>query len=683
MTKGSQEHKERSSGGPARPAGVPARSTSNEADPGGLRALQRSAGNRAVTIMVQRQTTHAKAPEAVRAIPSYAGIDDAERLLLMNVLLERWYVTDADENALARIWGALDEEGLVRFVAAHPGKWEECSKRGANLLEIKPYRDIQTHFRNDISAVARHHLKTNEDLVDKELKLLGTEAAVTTDQAGRVAEMQAVAAALANLQRAQEAAKEARVGWRIGDGGDVDPDWTGRKVKYSVPFQPGVPPPLTEEPRDVPNGDLFAYKQVPYDQVLAGYDAAAHAITDLVRVNPSLYGLIRDGKSANTEGFVTEKDPAAARERLTKPLRQVLTDINTTRSNLGGPLDPLDLQPLLQQLYDGRAPVGGALWTGGFRRQVATSTAVGHNIERALTRAALQKVQQLAFLFAPFTEGASLLILLGVGTAAAGATAYGSNREAQVIGAAEGSSVKPGTELVTPGSAAHARMTAEADLVAFALASLALGTSAFAAWRAGANARRAAVDERIRLHHGTDAAGAEALVGPQGARIDVTFKPGTHQDLGRGFYATLDHPTAAGYAVKRAAQRGGAAAGRVVTFEVRRSDLGVVVDVRKGGNFRAQWETYLNERPPFPGGYTPAGMETNRSFMIAAPESRGVVFDRFLQRHGVAGADTVIAPLGESPFTGIVGQGVTDQVCIRTQTLADKLNKSVVVPAAP
>lgn len=668
------ERKERSARGRSDTTGTPA---PQAAAPTGLRALQRSAGNRAVTTMLQRQTSHAKSPEEVRSIRSYVGIDDGERLRLMNVLLDRWYVTDADENALERIWGALDEDGLVRFVAAHPGKWEECQRRGANLLEIKPYKDIKARFSADLTALANKHLETNEKLVNKELELLGTQAP-TNDQAGRVAGLQGAAAALANLQRAQEAAKEARVGWRLGDGGDVDPDWTGRQVKYSVSFRPGEPPPLREEPVGVPNGDLFAYKQVPYEMVQAGYDAANVAIKDLVRVNPALYGLVRGGTSAGTEAFVTDPNATSARDRLTRPLRQVLTDIGTTRANLGNKLDPLDLEPLVQQLYEGRAPVGGTMWTTGFRRQVATSAVVGHNIERALTRAALQKVQQLAFLFAPFTEGASLLLLLGVGTAAAGAAAYQSNREAQVIGAAEGSSVQPGTELVTPGSAAHARMNAEADLVAFGLAALALGSAAFAAWRAGANARRAAVDERIRLYHGTDVAGAEALVGPEGARIDVTFKPGTHQDLGRGFYATLDHPTAVGYAVRRAAQRGAATAGRVVTFEVQRSDLGVVVDVRRGGNLRPQWEAYLNERPPFPGGYTPPGMETNRAFMISAPENRGVVFDRFLQRHGVAGADTVIAPLGETPFTGIVGEGVTDQVCIRTQSIADKLNRSVV-----
>lgn len=93
------------------------------------------------------------------------------------------------------------------------------------------------------------------------------------------------------------------------------------------------------------------------------------------------------------------------------------------------------------------------------------------------------------FMLAPFTSGASLLLLLGTATVAAGVQAYGSYREAQVAGAAEISSVRPGTELVTPGTAEHARLNAEADLMAFGLAVLTLGAEAFAAWWAGAQAR--------------------------------------------------------------------------------------------------------------------------------------------------------------------------------------------------
>lgn len=445
-----------------------------------------------------------------------------------------------------------------------------------------------------------------------------------------------------------------------------------------MPFRPGEPPPLTEEPADLPNGDVLLHRIVPYDQVQQGYDAASQAIAQLIGANPALYGMVRPGgSSARTEEFVNEADAGAARARLTAPLRQVLRDINTTRGYLGRNLDPLDLEPLLQQLYAGEAAIGGTLWTGGFRRHVATSTAVGHAIERALSRLALQYVQQVAFMLAPFTSGASLLLLIGTATLASGVQAYGSYREAQISGAAEGSSVRPGTELVRPGTTEHARLNAEADLIAFGLALLALGAEAFASWRAGAQARRLRTEERVRLSHGTDQSGYQRLGPLDEGRIDVAHAAGGHQDLGQGFYLALEDETAGTYAFHRGQQRGGGLQ-HVLTFDVPASDLGVIVDIRRGGNFRRQWEAFLNERPPFPGPAPLPGFETNRALLARAPEQRGIIFERFLGKIGMQNAETIFAPLGDDVFTGIVSQrGETTQVCIRSQRVADRLNQQI------
>lgn len=647
-------------------------------------ALGGLAGNAAVARwfgdgVVQRSTMDATTPADVKQISSFVGIDDAERLRLMNVVLDQFWVGPSDESALERIWNSFTEDQLVAFVEAHPGKWEECVDRGAELYDVcQPYQNIKTHFRNDIAALARHYLDVNEQIVNRELTAVGNAGgAPGPEQAARIAGLQAAAASLTNLQRAQEAARHTAVGWRIGDGGDVDPDWTGREVKYEVLFEPGKPPPLSEEPADLPPGDIFVHRMVPFADVQQGYDQAAEAIAQLVTANPALYGMVRSGSSAQTEAFVTTADPGAAREKLAAPLRNVLADIATTRANLGGDLDPLDLEPLAQQLFEGRAAVGGTLWTGGFRQRAARNALVGHKIDRVFKRALLQEVQVLALMLAPLTSGASLLLLLGTATAAAGLQAFGSYREAQVLGAAEGSSVRPGTELVAPGTAEQARLIAQADLIAFGLALLTLGAEGFAAWRAGAKARRAATQERIRLHHGTEQTGYEALGPLDQGRIDVRHAAGTHQDLGQGFYLTMDAETGSVYAFRRGQERGGGLQ-HVLTFEIPKSDLGVVVDIRPGGNFRAQWEVFLNERPPLPGGFTPPGFETNRGMLRLAPEQRGAVFEEFLKRHGIQGADTIIAPLGDDVFTGITNpSGTTTQVCIRSQRVADRLNEQI------
>ncbi|BCW72425.1 hypothetical protein NicSoilB8_34690 [Arthrobacter sp. NicSoilB8] len=491
--------------------------------------LQRSAGNRAVThllgrngverrhgLALQRQTEHIRTSDEVQQVASFAGVPDAERVRLFGIVLDQVWVGPRDEAALVRLWGSLDEDGLVRFADAHPELWHQCISRGADLLDLPRYRAIQDRFRADVLALARQHLDNNERLIRGELAALGPpEEAPGMAAADRVAALQAAAASLSNLQRAQEAARQARVGWRLGDGGEVDADFVGREVKFQMPFRPGEPPPLTQEPEDVPNGDIFVQPVVPFADVQARYDAAAQAIAYSTSASPGLVGLIRAGSSAATEAFVTDADPASARDRLLAPLRGVLTDIGSTRANLGGRLNALDLTPLHDQLFEGTAG-GGVAWSTGFRRDVVRSMVVGHNIERAAARLALREVQHLALLFAPFTSGASLLLLLGGATAAAGLQAYLSHREAGVVAAAEGSAVEPGTALVRPGSAEFARMTTENDTIAFGLALLTLGAAGFQVWRAGAEARALSARARAFVRE-AQAAGRPAVINIGGA----------------------------------------------------------------------------------------------------------------------------------------------------------------------
>jgi hypothetical protein len=185
------------------------------------------------------------------------------------------------------------------------------------------------------------------------------------------------------------------------------------------------------------------------------------------------------------------------------------------------------------------------------------------------------------------------------------------------------------------------------------------------------------VDERVSLHHGTDQTGYEGLGSLDKGRIDVTHASGGHQDLGQGFYLALDGETAAVYAMRRGGQRGG---GRqhVLTFEVPASDLGIIVDIRPGGNFRAEWEAFLQAPPDFPGSKQIPGFETNRALLARAPENRGTIFEHFLEKVGMKTAETIFAPLGDDVFTGIVNPaGPTTQVCVRSQRVADRLNQQI------
>jgi hypothetical protein len=196
------------------------------------------------------------------------------------------------------------------------------------------------------------------------------------------------------------------------------------------------------------------------------------------------------------------------------------------------------------------------------------------------------------------------------------------------------------------------------------------GTPA-AGTRAPAAASGGAGQLRLRMFHGTEQGGYQGIGPLNTGRIDVTYGSADEQDLGQGFYLALDVPTAESYATERGKQRGGSLQ-HVLAFNIPVADLGVIVDIRPGGNFRRQWEDFLDAPVMFRGVRIP-GSSTNRALFKPA-RSRSAVFNHFLDTIGMKNADTIIAPLGDDVFTGI-GEGV--QVCIRSQRVADRLNQQI------
>lgn len=95
--------------------------------------------------------------------------------------------------------------------------------------------------------------------------------------------------------------------------------------------------------------------------------------------------------------------------------------------------------------------------------------------------------------------------------------------------------------------------------------------------------------------------------------ISVAHSPGGHQDLGRGFYLTLDHETAQAYAMVRGGQRGGACS-TCSTSRFRSATSERSSTSAQGGAFRAEWERFLDE-PPFRGMQHRPGFESNRTFL--------------------------------------------------------------------
>jgi WXG100 family type VII secretion target len=182
--------------------------------------------------------------------------------------------------------------------------------------------------------------------------------------------------------------------------------------------------------------------------------------------------------------------------------------------------------------------------------------------------------------------------------------------------------------------------------------------------------------KKITISHGTNQAGFEGVGGVGKGKIDVRFSPGEHQDFGQGFYLSQDVSVAESAAMSRS--RGGMQ--HVLQFDVAESELGKIVDIRRDGLHRAQWESFLDESPfdNVPKESLPSGMQTNRDFLSGMGiEQRGVYFEKFLKKIGMSDADTVVGPIGDKTTTGAVGSafGESTQIVIRSQTIADRLNQ--------
>lgn len=94
----------------------------------------------------------------------------------------------------------------------------------------------------------------------------------------------------------------------------------------------------------------------------------------------------------------------------------------------------------------------------------------------------------------------------------------------------------------------------------------------------------------------------------------------------------------------------------MITFrDVPLDDLGTVLDLTQGTGAR-WWNEFMDE--------VLAGRHTRRSLWDVSLETRGDMFQEFLQKRGLA-PDVIIAP--HPP-------GTTPQIVIRTQEAADVLN---------
>jgi hypothetical protein len=455
---------------------------------------------------------------AIIAVWDYSTYTEAQRIDMLHKLIAQNRSGSSDERAIERIWNSFGKE-FSRIAGENEMLWFMCSNRVHWLFdEVPEARRIRDAFAGDVREIAMRNLRINQEYAEEEMQRLGLPRNLfeimlepTAAQAGELARLQVAAEGLAKLQGAQEAARSAAVGYTpvlLGESWE-DPGYR------RVTFDTNKPPPLTQ----LPGGGIKFYDDtneqwisftpwglppparsyldeaegyesmlserqrltaiVPYAPLKERYDQATAAIAATLTVFPQLYALTVQNKAAVVGDLANAQSPRAARDVLAAAFRELLRNIERTRTRLGdGDLDPLDLIPIHQRMFEGKEEVpSGVAWSQAFPRAVAERLTRDHNISRALRQLLLQSIAQIAFLLAPVAGPLAVPLLL-VGTTASGANLVLDLQRYNALADASRAGAKPGTQLVTPGQVDEARMAVEADAIAFALGLLALGAAA-------------------------------------------------------------------------------------------------------------------------------------------------------------------------------------------------------------
>lgn len=446
-----------------------------------------------------------------------AGATDDERLRFIDDVNTSFAVVLRSSRALERIWRSFGDR-FQAVASAHLERWHLSCVRHSGLPDNVPAaRNIQDAWVRDIRAAGDRYLDTNQQFALDRLKDFGAgeaesaepQGAPTDEQASTLSKLQTAAEGLAALRWGQQASRDTYVGYVdvLPPAGSMEDAHHYRRVK----FDPEGPAPITTITRD-PARPAYLYDELretevpladgadpntlapvtPYQDVRNAYAQAEIAATATLAIFPELFAL-SDGQPGPATGqFAATRNASAARQQLVAGMRGLLGHIRSARPQLapGGGLDPLDLTPIHKKLTTGgEKAASGTDWSQPFALDVATTMVRGHDVDRALRRLVLQQLAELAFLIAPVAGGLAALDVLTAGAVLTGTNVVWDANRYTALANAAATGARPGTTMVDRKSVDEAKMAAESETLALALAAFALGAAAAAAglraWRAG------------------------------------------------------------------------------------------------------------------------------------------------------------------------------------------------------
>jgi hypothetical protein len=521
---------------PAAPSAAPAVAPSlgGAGTPAGVLALQRTAGNRAVSRMLVARITDedlaARADPAggltprqlierairtreigdINAVSDWSLATGTERITLIGILLDQFWVGPNDELSLEAMWNAFGD-GLPQMVDQHPELWNQCLDRGMDPSGIPTAERYRSSFENDVKAVARGYMQTNLEYVDGEFGRLGLRTPAGPQSPTRDTEVelhrQSTQEFARHAQRALEAQDQMRqlhVGWEhFGTSREGEPGY--RRATFDPDRRP--------DERDLGVAGAGAPPH-SWEEVKAQWDQTVAVLAAIGAQSPTVYAAIAGGERGDV-GALAGDDPRAAAATAERLLSTTRANIVATIPKLDtGDLDWRDLKPIHAQLYGGHAAASGISWRGEFAKSIGEDVIGDHETTEFWISLGLGTLAAAAFIVAEIaTAGsATALIAAGVGIGASGAQAVRSWENWEDLATAARSAASEETQLVASGQADAALLGAILDTV-FAVLDLVPGV------RQGRAALAAAELERQLAARGVQAALRELPAGPAGAAV--------------------------------------------------------------------------------------------------------------------------------------------------------------------
>ena len=428
-------------------------------------ALQRSAGNAAVSRMLAGGASTIGGPTLARwtapvvtlkddeqlikdaidgdetamiEISDYGKVSPGDRVMFITKLLAGG-VSGREISAIARIWGTWSGEAFVRTASEHIDLWKKSAEHSSTLNERPEIEKIKLGFLGGVESTVAGYLSENKKIVEDELKKYGVPEgqAPTAEQEERVRGTQVILELVADAQTELQALRGVNVGYVEGyDPRERKPDPTvggEQKTRQAVPFVPGSPPKFG------PTGEPDEEGMVPYEAVMDAHQGLVDRIGDLAKNNPAVYAIVSKGggdPAAATE--VSQASPDAARKAIEETLRGVITNIGKTSAKLSDEKFLLKLGPVHRTLL-ASPKFGDALAKAVIEKEIEE-----YQDAEFWRDIGLGTLAAAAFVVGSLASGGLAAVALGVGMGASAGGAAMKVSEHDELKSAKGTAVSAG-----------------------------------------------------------------------------------------------------------------------------------------------------------------------------------------------------------------------------------------------